>query len=298
MNEAGGRVPAGEGGTGVPHPGYVEGELTASDGVRLFRRGWLAPEPRGTIALVHGLGDHAGRYDLTARAMTDAGLSFLAYDQRGHGRSPGRRGDAPGIGTLVEDLKLFVETVVEESTPDLPVYLMGHSMGGLIALRYLQTSGGDIPRAVVSAPWLGSGTVVPSWMVTLGRLVGRVLPRVSLGTSVDPSVLTRDPERIRVHEGDRLSHARMSPRLFESVETAQAAAFAQAGALATPCLFAIPLADRLVDPEATRRLVSGLTPGLHRAFEIPGGRHEPWNDLGRDALFHEIADWLLEGSNP
>ncbi len=257
---------------------------------------WEATPARSTVVLVHGLGDHSGRYWELGETLADRGHSLVSYDQRGHGQSGGRRGDTRSFGLFLSDLDLVLNRLVEARGPgsagaaDPPLFLIGHSMGGLVTLRYLDEYGPRPRGAILSAPWLGTASPVPPWKRRLGRLLGAVAPGFAISTGTDPSVLTRDPERLSAWTADRLVHSLVSPRLFEEVEAAQRSALR--GSPGVETLFLVPGDDRLVDSRVTLSYVQRLSEEDTTVIELPGFRHEPWNDLGRVEVFRDIGRWL------
>ena len=230
------------------------------------------------------------------RALVARGLSVHAYDQRGHGRSDGRRGDAPSFDRLVADLNHVASSIVgrptkEKSTEGTSWFVVGHSMGGLVVLRFLQTRRGHgALGAVLMAPWLATARRVPPWKRLLGRLVGAVAPGLPFPTGMDPDVLTRDPGRLAARARDEHAHSVISPRLFEEVEKAQVAAL-RAPAVGE-VLFVVPGDDLLVDAGVTSAYATRQDQEATTVLDVPGARHEAWNDLPREDVFRGVARWM------
>lgn len=265
--------------------------MIASEGARLRTLRWEAVDPVGRVVVVHGLGEHAGRYDLLAAPLTARGYSVLAYDQRGHGASEGKRGHVADFGLFLEDL----HRVLAEAKRSLPgpgePFLMGQSMGGLVLLRYLQSYPAAPPGAVLSAPWLATAHPIPAWKRLLARLLTPVAPRLAMSGPIPPEHLTADPAEARAYQQDPLVHDRVTLGLFDAAERAQELARVQSVEPAVPMLVLVPGDDRVVDGARTLEWARSVGPPVEMV-ELPGGRHEPFHDLDRDAVFGRVADWL------
>ena len=146
------------------------GEIGGLGGARLRTLTWTSVSPVGSVLLVHGLGDHAGRYLELAEAMTRAGFAVIAYDQRGHGGSTGKRGHAASFSVFLDDLEAVLTWAREVEGVVHPPFLYGHSMGGLVLLRYLQTRQTAVPGIILSAPWLGLPYTLPRWQELFAML--------------------------------------------------------------------------------------------------------------------------------
>ena len=141
----------------------IQGALETPDGTRLRTLAWHADAPRGRVLLVHGLGEHGGRYDRLAGALAARGYSSLIADLRGHGESGGRRGYVPSFDVFVEDLALAAADAERSLPGNGRLFYYGHSMGGLVLTRYLQVKRPDTPGVIISAPWFGTAVPVPWW---------------------------------------------------------------------------------------------------------------------------------------
>lgn len=272
-----------------PHPGdRWEGWTEASDGTRLFTRHWAAPNPAAGVVLVHGLGDHSGRYRELAEEMADRGISVTGFDLRGHGRSPGRRGDLRSLPVVLSDIEAL-EGESRRWMGEAPTFLFGHSMGGLfVLLRALDGTAERVRGVVASAPWLRTRAPVPTWKELLGRLLSRVAPAWTLDTGLDPESLSRDPEWVRSYLRDPLVHHRISARLYDAVGRAQDRVLA--GSLNLPVLVLVPEEDPLVDPDTARSFAASEGADVQ---EFSSFRHEGFGEIGREAFFRAAIDWIL-----
>ena len=269
----------------------AEGGIQTPDGLGLRTLAWTVPSPRAVVVVVHGLGEHAGRYDHVARALNEADISVFGYDQRGHGESQGPRGHAPRFKALLNDLDLVWAAASQELVGQ-PRILLGHSMGGLEVLAWAQTRKPNLAGLVASAPWLGTVVPVPGWKRTLARVVDRWYPSFSLATGTSPERVTSDPVMIAAWAADPLVHSRLSPRLFHEAERWQARVLAHPERMKAECLFIVPGADELADA-ATTRAFAGTLPAEHTTvMELPGFRHEAFNECGREAVITDVRAWI------
>ena len=258
--------------------------------MRLRSFHWDVPDARGGVLLVHGFGDHTGRYHDVARVLGARGYSVLAYDQRGHGSSEGPRGHADRFDLYLADLDgAWAETARRLSGP---CFLYAHSFGGLVAIRWLQTRSSRPAAVVLSAPWLGTALRVPGWKLLAAKLLLRALPALAIPSGPSqPELLTRDPTRMAAYREDPLVHRLISAGFHAEVGRARASARAAALPPGLPVLLLVPGDDGLVDAEATlrwaRRWGSGMEVQLRE-----WGRHELHNDLDREAALTGVADWL------
>jgi lysophospholipase len=276
---------------GLPPPD-ASSELRAADGVRLHALAWPVSAPRAILLLSHGLGEHAGRYAPLARDLAPRGIEVHALDHRGHGRSGGVRGHAMRFGQLVDDFDAFARRVMGDAPADVPVFLLGHSLGGLIAIRWLERTGGQGLRgAILSAPLLGIAKVAARWKTAMSGLLSKALPWIPISNEVDPAELSSDPAYIRSYRDDPLVHDKITPRLYTEMVGAMEDAVAARDRIAIPLLFIVPGADTIVREEATLRFAEGLK-GDVTVRRYPGFHHESLNELDRARPIADLLAWM------
>lgn len=271
-------------------------QVVRPGGVALVGRRWDPPPGTpvvGRLVVVHGLGDHGGRYGDLVAALRGAGWRVVAVDQRGHGRSPGRRGVLRDVATLVDDLVAVAALVRDRiEAPGHPV-LYGHSMGGLVVLRTLQTRAEEGWRgAVLSAPWLATSLPVAAWKRALEPLLSRVAPDVTVPNGLRAEHLTRDPARAEEWRRDPLVHGRASAGLAAAVGRAQKAALAAPVPGGIPVLVLRPDDDPVTDGVVAARWARERGGPDVEVATLEGRRHEPHNDLDRAAVFARLLAWL------
>lgn len=273
----------------------VEGWTRGEGGCRLRTLRWPVASPRGRVQVVHGLSEHLGRYAPLAMALNGAGYSVFGHDHRGHGRSGGPRGVVGSFGDLVEDLHR-VRGLADELAPGpgSPV-LLAHSMGGLVAIRYLQGAGPDPrpfpPAVVISAPWLGTSVPVP-WHVRLALpILRRVAADLPIPRPTRPEMLTADPEQAAAFARDPLVVRALAVSFFDQVVREQGSALAAGMPPGVEALVMAPEDDMLCDPRTTMAWAAGAGPGVE-AWSLPDTRHEPFTDTHRNKIFQRLVEWL------
>jgi alpha-beta hydrolase superfamily lysophospholipase len=245
------------------------------------------------VVIVHGLGEHSGRYGEVARHLTAAGYLVLAFDLRGHGRTEGPRGHARGFGILLDD----VDEVVGEAAGRgraLPAFLYGHSLGGSIVLNYALRRQPQLAGLVVSSPLLQPTIAPGAWRVTLARTLQRIWPALTFANTVDPADLSRDPEVVRAYREDPLVHRRVSVRLGTQMLRAGRWALAHADGLRVPTLLMHGTADSLTSPAASR-LFARRAENLCQLRLWDGCFHELHWERERAAVLEFVVDWLRRG---
>lgn len=266
------------------------GFLASADGTKLAYRSWPLPGAAITFAVVHGLGEHSGRYERFARGMAKFQMATYAVDLRGHGQSQGQRGHVDSWSQWVDDAAAFVRHV-QELVPG-EVVPLGHSFGGAILLSTVLA--GKVSRStrfVLSSPALRLKVTVPAWKMSLGRAASRLAPRLSMSNEVDPGTVSRIPEVVEAYRTDPLVHSKISSRTYTELLGAQQDIFARAGQIKVPFLILAGTDDKLIDPQGSVALHE-KTREVSDLRLLEGRYHEPFNDRDDQEVFLAIADWL------
>ncbi len=268
-----------------------EAEIYTDDGVVLAVRSAVMTEPiKADVLLVHGLGEHSGRYGHVAAALAGRGLRMVAWDLRGHGRSSGARGDAERHAVLVQDL---AQVAAHFTGQGRPWFLFAHSLGGQLALRYLEKGPADCVGAVVFAPWLRLAFDPPWWKLVLARTAMRVWPSYAQKTGNVWERLSRDTTHLAALPDPDLVHHRISARLYFALRAEGEAVLADANRLQGPLLLLHGEDDPITCIEATRELFEQARCADKSLRTYPGVRHEIHNDVGRQQVLAEVADWMI-----
>ena len=260
------------------------------DGSSLAYRVLAADRPRATVVFLHGWSDHMDRWTWSAERLRDAGYSVFLFDLRGHGRSAGRRGHLARFAQLLADLHAFRRAVVEPSS--LPQVLFGHSLGGLIVLRYLETDP-DIPvhAGIAASPFLALGFRPPAWKVAAGRVLEHVGRGFPVPAGIDANWLSRDPTVNEAYRTDPLVHGKMTPGAWREIVEAQALTIEHAGRISTPLLMLVPGEDRIADPKVTLEFADRLAcPVTVRQY--PDMLHELLHEPERQRVMDDVVEFL------
>ena len=269
-----------------------EGTIESADGTRLSYRAWPKAGAELTFAVVHGLGDHARRYERFAQAMTRYGFGTFAVDLRGHGKSAGPRGHVDRWSQWTDDVAAFVTHV--EGIAGGEVVPLGHSFGGAALLStVLEHKVPSTRRFVVSSPALRLKVSVPPLKLKLGKAASKILPRLTLNNEVDPKTLSRMPEVVEAYRTDPLVHNKISLRMYSEWADACKRILAHAGEIKLPFLILAGTDDRLIDPEGSKELHK-LSASVSELSLLEGRYHEPFNDLENEEVFSVIAHWLAK----
>lgn len=273
---------------------YHEEFVQTASGDRLFTRRWLPVlDPPDSIAvLVHGLGEHSGFYRPIAGFLADRGMAVYAHDHRGFGQSDGRRGHIERYERYVSDVQGLVGRAQLEY-PGLPLVLIGHSMGGTIALLFSERYPEQITCAIYSAPSLILRRHIPLQQRVLGQAMSRFWPSYTSNGTIDPTVLTRDLNMQQEVRQDPWRHAMVSARLYtELFVRGPRDALAHLDRLRAPFLVIQGLDDPLVSPDGSRQVYErSRVPG--RAIQVyPGLLHETFREIERGHVFADVAAWL------
>jgi alpha-beta hydrolase superfamily lysophospholipase len=259
----------------------------------MFRRSWLAPQPKRVLAVVHGFAEHSGRYDVLGQWFASRGLAVHAYDQRGHGRSQGERGHVGRFGEFLDDLEAFVELLGKEHS-GLPVVLVGHSMGGLVVATYLceRQPGPGLTAAVTSGAALALSKNLPRWRIHLSRLLRSVAPRLRLQSGLDVQGLSRDPAVVRAYLEDPLVDRRMTTSLAAELLSAVQRTAQSAQRVPVPLLALHGEADPICPVQGSRSFQARVRAPASRLRTYAKLRHEIFNEPEHEDVFEDILEWI------
>ncbi|NAS13060.1 alpha/beta hydrolase [Poritiphilus flavus] len=257
---------------------------------RLFLQLVEPLEPKAVVILVHGLGEHSGRYlEGVVPALLEASCAVLLYDNIGHGKSGGKRGHCPGYEALL-DILGFVLTKAQQRFPELPVFLYGHSMGGNLVLNYALRYKPDIGGLIVTSPYLKLAFKPPAWKMFLGKLMLKLYPSLTLPSGLDPKGISTLTEEVEKYQNDPLIHDKVSPMFSFPVMDAGIRAIRDAHLLQLDTLLFHGSEDPIIAVNGTREFHNNSTQTTLKIFE--GCLHELHYDHRRSELFTEIRNWL------
>jgi len=269
----------------------TESKTSIKDDINFYIQGW---EPEGTpkaiVCLVHGLGEHTGRYEHVGKALNKAGYALFGFDLRGHGQSGGPRGHSPSYDTLMDDIDGFVSMLREKYT-DRPLFIYGHSLGGNQIINYALRRHPKIAGIIATGPWLKLVFEPPAIKVALGRFMNNIFPTFVQSSGLDTKGLSHDPEVVRLYDNDPLVHDRISARLFVGVYDAGLWALDHAAELSLPLLLMHGGADPITSAEASRQFANKA--GDNVTLRIWDGMyHEIHNESEQADVFKFMIEWL------
>ena len=266
---------------------------TASDGENLAVYDWPLADgrpQRGTVLLVRGLGEHAGRYYAVAHHLNAWGFAVRAYDQYGHGQSDGPRGGLNHDMRLLDDLADMVDATRARTPEGLPLVLLGHSMGGLVAARFVAMHLRPVDALVLSSPALDPGLNAVQ-KVLLATLPG-VAPNLRISNGLDAQYLSHDPTVVAAYQADPLCHDRISARLARFIADGGPATVARAAHWSVPTLLMWAGDDRLVQPAGSAAFAAAAPRGVVESRCFESLWHELFNEQDAAPVFAALRQWL------
>ncbi len=244
------------------------------EGIKFYGCGWEPAEtPKAVVALVHGHGEHVGRYSHVAEAFTKAGYALAGFDLRGHGKSGGARGHTSSYEALMDDVADFLEQVARRY-PKLPAFLYGHSLGGNLVLNFTLRRRPNVAGVIVTGPWLKLAFDPPAVQVVLGRVMDKIAPGFTQKSKLDTAALSHDAQVVKAYNNDPLVHDLISARLYVGMYNSGLWALEHASEFPVPLLLMHGMGDRITSAQASRE------------FAERGGKQVTWRPW--EGMYHEI----------
>lgn len=256
------------------------------------------PTAKSALIIFHGFGEHSGRYMHFPNYLEKTISEVWMMDHVGHGKSTGKRGHIDQLSTILRDMEHFVEAVLERTKAET-VFILGHSFGGLLTLRFIQEKSPSLQKikgVMVSSPFLGLTVKVNIFKEVLAQVLVKVWGDLSLSSDFDATVLSKDVNLQAAYKKDRLNHSRMSPQMYEEIKNAQnAVTQSESFSCDLPLAFFIPEKDPLVDSSVTKKFVEEKCNSLKDKsfFEFPNQCHEMMNEVEKETFFKAIENWMI-----
>ncbi len=264
--------------------------INTDDGLALYSQIWdTNPPAKAIIALIHGLGEHSGRYNDLAMFLNRQNISVAGLDLRGHGMSEGIRGHSPSYDVLMDDIHSFLQLLNYEFS-GIPVFLMGHSLGGNLVLYYLNKRQ-PVARAIISAPLLALPEGPGFFKKLVGDLLYNWLPEFSMASGLDAAKLSRDINIVKAYKDDPLVHDRISARLGIDFLRYGEWLQSQIIPIGIQTLIMQGSADMIVDPLAVRKFIKNQN-GNITYKEWTGYYHELHNEPAKADVYTYLAQWI------
>ncbi len=272
-----------------------ETKLDGQDRTAFYVQGWEPDDrkPKALIVLVHGLGDHTGRFARVGKVMTEAGYVLAGFDLRGHGKSGGARGHASSLEAFMQDIRQFVQ-LMKQRYPDLPQFLYGHSLGGLLSLAYAIQYGAGFKGVMVTSAGLRSALQEQKAKVAMVRLLGSILPAMTMPSGLDPATISRDPDVVQAYINDPLVHYSTSLGFGKAALNAINLCFARAGQFPAPLLIMHGKADKLTYPSGSEEFAKLVdAAGCDVTLKLWDDLyHELHNEPEKMEVFKFMVEWL------
>ena len=258
----------------------------------LYQQSWLPDdEARAALLLVHGLGEHSTRYEHVARHCTQCGFAVYALDHYGHGKSDGHPGHVQKFSVYLDGVNTLLEKIKQEQ-PGKPVFLVGHSMGGLIATTYLLDHQTTFAGCVLSGPALKSDAAPPAIVLALNRLLSLLVPTAPV-IELDASAVSRDPEVVRTYMNDPLVfHGKYSSRLVSEMTATMQRTLARAADIRLPVMLMHGEEDALASSSGSREMFENAGSEDKTLKIYPDLYHEIFNEPEQDQVLSDMSDWL------
>lgn len=265
--------------------------LTAKDGTSLIGYEWLVDEPKAVICMVHGLGEHMGRYDHVAAHFNAQAISFFGFDLRGHGLSEGKRGHTPSFDILLDDIEEMLMYARAEYN-DAPIFLYGHSLGGNLVTNYiLRKNINELQGAIISSPWLKLAEEPPKSKVKLARLMNGLWPSFSESNQLDINKLTNEDAINQAYKNDPLVHDKISARMFVECYQNGLWALDHVDRNKIPVLMFHGTEDKITSAEGSQEFADKAGDQVtYKQWKVT--KHEPHNDISKKEVLENISKWV------
>ena len=273
---------------------HEDGFLNSANHLRLYWQRFTPPSARATVAVLHGGGDHSGRYPGITAALVRAGYQVALLDFRGHGQSDGRRWHIDAFTDYLSDLDAFVAKLSQDGVANDQLFVVAHSQGGLIAALWGLSRGRHVSGFVFTSPYLRMALKAPLLKVLGAKLVGRIVPWLPVSTGIRTEDLTADADHVRWTDRDPLYGHATTPRWFDESTRAQREVMRRAGEWQHPLLVLAAGADHLADTSASRAFVEAASAQDKQLQVYEGFRHELFNEVDRDRPLGDAVAWLSQ----
>ena len=272
-----------------------EGKLLSGDGFNLFWKAWIPDaKPKAVIHIIHGYAEHVDRYKNVVDELVPDSYLVIAKDHRGHGRSDGKRGHVKSFEQYIEDERTFYKQIIERDYNGIPYFVLGHSMGSIIALNYAERYQDDINGMILSGTGSKPGKAIAKAKVLLSKIGSKLFPGVHVKSGLPPEFISRDPDVVKAYVDDPLTYDVITPRLAEQMYTYLDLGFSKAGNINIPVLIQCGSADTSFSGQ--EELYNAMTSNDKTIKIYEGLKHEVYNELEEDRklVLKDLHNWLNE----
>lgn len=262
-----------------------------SDGLQLYYHKWMPENPKAIIVFVHGLTDHVGRYGAFTQYFATRNYGVCLFDMRGHGKSGGRKTHVNRFYDYLYDLSQFIE-FIRKSSPQAPIFLVGHSFGGQIVLNFVVRYAKGIRGVVALSPVVAMNLDIPKWKLKLGIMGAKWFPILRVGHEIDPSVLSTDTAVVENYKNDPNIAKDITLKCGYEILKNTELVMALASRIYLPIMLMHGGSDKICDPEATKKFYMRV-PVFNKQLKIyPGLYHELLNEKDKWEVFQDMENWF------
>ena len=264
--------------------------LTAKDGIELFIRENIPPQYKGMICIVHGFGEHSGRYAHVADFFNKNGYAVLAMDNRGHGKSGGKRGHTPSFESYLDDIDMFLN-YAKTKNESVPLFLYGHSMGGNLILNYVIQRQPKILRGLIAtSPWIRLAFEPKPILITMGKLMRSIFPTFTQDSGLDVNGISRDKAVVDAYINDPLVHSKITASAGMGMTDSAAFLNTYKGQMSIPTLIVHGTNDKLISQAASEEFANRVTNIDYKKWV--GLYHETHNEPEKMDVLQDILQWV------
>ncbi len=254
-----------------------------------FGQYWQPETVKAVVVIIHGMGEHSGRYEHVAKKLTDNDFGVIAFDHFGHGKTTGKRGHNPGFELVLES----VTKIIDKATAvfgDKPIFLYGHSMGGNTVINYTLRKKHVLKGVIATSPFLRLAFQPPAWKLFFGKIVQKIAPSITMGNELNANDVSRDTAEVQKYINDPLIHDKISPNFSLSFIDAGRWAIHNAAFLKTPMLLLHGTGDKIIDYKGSEAFANNTTKATLKLYK--GAYHELQNDLCKEEMLQDVVNWL------
>jgi len=276
---------------------HIDFTFKSTDDLSLSGRAWMVPsgQPKGVVNLVHGLGEHSGRYAHVGEALVEAGYHLVGFDLRGHGLSGGKRGHTPDIEHLMDDISIFMRESTHRFGEDAPTFLYGHSLGGNLVLDYGLRRHPDLAGVIATSPALETTTPTPKAKVALAKFMAKLIPQFTLSNGLETAALSRDSAVVKAYQDDIYVHDKLSAKLGLYILESGRNILDNAKEWDLPLLLMHGTADRICSSQASAKFAKTASDEVDLVL-WEDYYHEIHNDFGKEEVLSKLINWLDDHS--
>ncbi len=256
---------------------------------KFYGQYWKSKETKAVIVLVHGMGEHSGRYLDVAEKLTDNNFSVVAFDHFGHGKTEGKRGHNPSFEAVLDSVSKTME-IARKKFSNKPIFLYGHSMGGNVVVNYAIQKTDDLKGVIATSPFLKLAFEPPKIKLAVGKILQKIAPSITMGNELNANDISRDKIEVTKYINDPLVHSKISPNFsIKFIETGKWA-IENAYKLKTNMFLLHGTADKIIDYKGTKEFANNSEKATFKLYE--GGYHELQNDLCKEEMLQDVVNWL------